>query len=227
MSSTLNTIKPVRRATLQTAVYEQLCELILEGNLAPGESITVANIAKAFNVSPMPVREAITRLMAAGALTVVSGRSIGVPQLDRSVFTDLRNVRLEIEAVSLRWAIQNASEAFHRDLDDKLNAMVSAEQKGEVKGFIRANYGFHFAIYRQANSPILLETISRIWLRINPYFHLLRQSGHYSISNDQHREIVEGIVQRDENKAVEALRSDINSAYNTMVSQLEQKPEID
>ncbi|WP_306261991.1 GntR family transcriptional regulator [Pararhizobium sp. IMCC21322] len=225
MNSTLSTIKPVRRETLQTAVYEQLCELILEGNLAPGESITVANIAKAFDVSPMPVREAITRLMAAGALTVVSGRSIGVPQLDRSVFTDLRNVRLEIETVSLRWAIQNATEAFHRDLEDKLSAMISAEQKGEVKGFIRANYEFHFAIYQQAKSPVLLETISKIWLRINPYFHLLQQSGHYKISNDQHSEMVEGIVQNDENKAVEALKRDISSAYNTMVSQLAGKKE--
>ncbi len=220
MNSTLSTIKPVRRATLQTAVYEQLCELILEGNLAPGESITVASIAKAFDVSPMPVREAITRLMASGALTVVSGRSIGVPQLDRSVFTDLRNVRLEIEAVALRWAIKNATEAFHQDLHDKLDAMVSAEQKGEVAGFIRANYGFHFAIYRQANSPVLLETISNLWLRINPYFHLLQQTGHYKISNDQHREIVEGIVSKDELRAVEALNDDINSAYNTMASQL-------
>jgi DNA-binding GntR family transcriptional regulator len=220
MNSTLSTIKPVRRATLQTAVYEQLCELILEGNLAPGESITVASIAKAFDVSPMPVREAITRLMASGALTVVSGRSIGVPQLDRSVFTDLRNVRLEIEAVALRWAIRNATAAFHQELHDKLDAMVVAEQKGEVAGFIRANYGFHFAIYRQANSPVLLETISNLWLRINPYFHLLQQTGHYRISNDQHREIVEGIVSKNELRAVEALNDDINSAYNTMVSQM-------
>lgn len=226
MNSTLSTIKPVRRETLQTAVYEQLCELILEGNLAPGESITVASIAKAFDVSPMPVREAITRLMASGALTVVSGRSIGVPQLDRSVFTDLRNVRLEIEAVALRWAIKNATEAFHQDLHDKLDAMVSAEQKGEVAGFIRANYGFHFAIYRQANSPVLLETISNLWLRINPYFHLLQQTGHYRISNDQHREIVEGIVRKDETRAVEALNDDINSAYNTMASQLAGKSAI-
>ena len=226
MNSTLSTIKPVRRETLQSAVYGQLCELILEGNLAPGESITVSSIAKAFDVSPMPVREAISRLMAAGALTVVSGRSIGVPQLDRTVFTDLRNVRLEIETTALRWAMQNATEAFHKDLGNKLSTMILAEQKGEVKGFIRANYEFHFAIYRRANSPILLETISNIWLRINPYFHLLQQSGHYKISNVQHRDLVDGITQKNENDAVEALKSDINSAYTTMVAQLKEKTEI-
>ncbi|SNZ19318.1 GntR family transcriptional regulator [Cohaesibacter gelatinilyticus] len=220
MNSTLKAIRPVRRETLQSAVYEQLCELILEGNLAPGESITVASIAKAFNVSPMPVREAISRLMAAGALTVVSGRSIGVPRLDKSVFTDLRNVRLEVEATALRWAIANPSTTFHKLLEDKLDEMIETEQNKEAKGFLRANYEFHFTIYRQANSPILLETISNIWLRINPYFHLLQQSGHYKISNDQHRSMIEAIKKNDEVQAVEALKDDINSAHSTMVAQL-------
>lgn len=223
MNSTLSSIKPVRRETLQSAVYDQLCELILEGNLAPGESITVASIAKAFDVSPMPVREAMSRLMAAGALTVVSGRSIGVPKLDKSVFTDLRNVRLEVETTALRWAMMNADASFQKNLGSKLKEMVAVEQKGEVKGFLRANYEFHFAIYRQANSPVLLETISNIWLRINPYFHLLQQSGHYRISNDQHRSIVEGVREKDEAMAVAALKDDINSAYDTMVTQLTEK----
>ncbi len=218
MSSALNTVKPVRRKTLQTEVYQQLCELILEGNLAPGESITVASIAKAFDVSPMPVREAISRLMAGGALTVVSGRSIGVPQLDRDVFSDLRNVRLEVESLCIRWAVDNSTPEFKRDIERKLDAMISAERAGEVKGFLHANYDFHFAIYRQAGSPVLLEIISNIWLRINPYFHLLQKFGHYKISNEQHREIVSGLVAGNTERAVNALREDINSAYNIMVA---------
>ena len=218
MSTTLNIIKPVRRETLQTAVYQQLCELILEGNLAPGESITVASIAKAFDVSPMPVREAISRLTAAGALTVVSGRSIGVPQLDKAIFTDLRNVRLEMEALCVRWTIEKKTVEFLHELNEKLDTMIAAEKAGEVKGFIRANYEFHFAIYRQAGSPTLLEIISNIWLRINPYFHLLQTYGHYRISNEQHHGIVAGIMQDDPEKAVKALRDDINSSYQIMIT---------
>lgn len=218
MNSALNTVKPVRRNTLQAEVYQQLCELILKGNLAPGESITVASIAKAFDVSPMPVREAISRLMAAGALTVVSGRSIGVPKLDRAVFTDLRNVRLELEPLCVRWAVENATPDFKRDLADKLKAMIAAERAGEVKGFIHANYDFHFAIYHQAASPALLEIVSNIWLRINPYFHLLQKFGHYKISNEQHQEIVDGIVADDAERATRALKEDINSAYHTMIA---------
>lgn len=226
MISDLKTVKPVQRKTLQSEVYQQLCQLILEGNLAPGESITVASIAKAFDVSPMPVREAISRLLAAGALTVVSGRSIGVPRLDEAVFTDLRKVRLELEPLCIRWAIENANSAFKSDLRGKLDAMIAAERAGEVKGFIHANYDFHFAIYRQAESPTLLEIVSNIWLRINPYFHLLQTYGHYKISNQQHEEIVAGICTDDADRAIHALQDDINSAYDTMVeAQFIRRPE--
>lgn len=218
LKSALNAVKPVQRKTLQTEVYQQLCQLILEGHLAPGESVTIASIAEAFGVSPMPVRDAITRLTAAGALTVVSGRSIGVPQLDKAVFTDLRNVRLELETLCLRWAIENTSEDFKRDLKEKLGIMIAAERAGEVKGFIHANYDFHFAIYRQAGSDTLLEIISNIWLRINPHFHVLQTYGHYKISNKQHQEIVDGICNNDTARAITALKDDINSAYDTMLT---------
>ncbi|MGT2468783.1 GntR family transcriptional regulator [Mesorhizobium atlanticum] len=47
------------------------------------------SLADAFGIGPMPVREALRRLTAANALTVVSGRSIGIPPLSRSRLTDI------------------------------------------------------------------------------------------------------------------------------------------
>ncbi|RVA53274.1 GntR family transcriptional regulator, partial [Mesorhizobium sp. M7A.F.Ca.US.001.01.1.1] len=114
-------IIPLSKETLQDRVYNQVTELILDGSIVPGEMVTVQSLADAFGVSPMPVREALRRLTAANALTVVSGRSIGIPALSRERLTDLRNVRFEIEAIAAGWASQNRSEAdlaiFARDLD--------------------------------------------------------------------------------------------------------------
>lgn len=216
MGSLENVIRPLRRETLQSGVYDQLCTLILQGGLAPGQSITVASIAKAFDVSPMPVREAISRLMAAGALTVVSGRSIGVPKFDPDTFADLRRVRVRIEKIAVEWAARNATPEFDRDLEAKLSLMLEAERAGETKGFIQANYEFHFAIYRQAQSPVLLDVISNMWLRINPYFHVLHKYGHYRISNEQHQDMAEALKSRDGVRAGEALERDIDGAYRTI-----------
>ena len=55
-------IMPVRRENLQVAVYRQICYLILQGDVQPGQSLTVATLAKALDVSPMPVRDALSSL---------------------------------------------------------------------------------------------------------------------------------------------------------------------
>lgn len=218
----LENVTPLKRETLQTLVHQRLCALILEGELAPGESITVASIAKALDVSPMPVREAISRLMALGALTVVSGRSIGVPRLGGDELADLRRVRSEIEATAVRWAIEKVDDAFLETLESILAQMETAANARQEREFIHANYDFHFAVYRQAGSPALLEIISNMWLRINPQFHLLHRYGHYRVSNRQHRQLYDSIRARDAEKAVAALRADIDGAYEVIRAVLEE-----
>ena len=94
----------VQRGTMQDDVYRQAKELILNGELAPGQSITVQWLADAFGVSAMPVREAILRLTAEKALTVVAGRSLGIPHLSRERLSDLRRARMEIESLAVSWA---------------------------------------------------------------------------------------------------------------------------
>ncbi len=215
-------VTPLKRETLQTLVHQRLCDLILQGEIAPGESITVGSIAKALDVSPMPVREAISRLMALGALTVVSGRSIGVPRLGLQELADLRWVRSEVEASAVRWAVQQRDAAFLAKLEEILCSMEAAEKAGQVREFIHANYDFHFAIYRQAGSPLLLEIIGNIWLRINPQFHLLQRHGHYRVSNRQHRALFDAISAGDEAVAVAALREDIGSAYEVILATLQE-----
>ena len=101
----------VPRNTLQDHVYRQLCELILNGEIAPGQLVTIQGLADAFGVSAMPVREALQRLTAARVLTVISSRSIGVPPLSEERLLDLRRVRLEVELIAALWATPNIGAA--------------------------------------------------------------------------------------------------------------------
>ncbi|MGV0820171.1 GntR family transcriptional regulator [Martelella sp. AMO21009] len=218
----LENVTPLKKETLQALVHQRLCDLILQGEIAPGESVTVASIAKALNVSPMPVREAISRLMALGALTVVSGRSIGVPLLGVRQLEDLRKVRSEIEASAVTWAVANRTPAFEAKLEALLESMEDAEAKGQVRDFIHRNYEFHFAIYTQAGSALMLEIIGTLWLRINPQFHLLQRHGHYKASNRQHRALYERICAGDAGGAVSALREDIDGAYEVLLKTLQE-----
>ena len=104
-------------------MYRQLCELILNGEIAPGQLITIQAMADAFGVSAMPVREALQRLTAARVLTVISGRSIGIPPLTAERLFDLRRVRLEVETLAAEWAAPIIGERDVAELGGPFDAM--------------------------------------------------------------------------------------------------------
>ena len=212
------------RDTLQDFVYHQLCELILTGEIAPGQLITIQSLADAFGVSAMPVREALQRLTAARVLTVISGRSIGIPLLTRERLFDLRRVRLEVESLAAMWATANVSEAETSDLETIIQAMETAARAGDNKQYLRGNRAFHFKIYEAARSDALLAIIKTLWLQISPYFHLLHASGNYFKANEQHELMLSALRARDEAAVSLGVRNDIEAAYRVLVPLLEMEP---
>ena len=206
-------VVPVQRATMQEDVYQQAKQLILNGELAPGQSITIQWLADAFGVSAMPVREAILRLTAEKALTVVAGRSLGIPPLSRARLDDLTRTRLEVEKLAVRWATRAVTPAAVAELDALVARMDDIEPSQEArKIYLRANREFHFAVYRASGSETLMGIIEGLWLQISPYFNLLQERGNYAVSNRHHTAVVKALRQRDGEAAAEALHQDISDA---------------
>ena len=224
MSDTLSRpalpVAQVPRSTMQDQVYRQLCELILNGEIAPGQLVTIQALAHAFGVSAMPVREALQRLSAARVLTVISGRSIGVPPLSRDRLSDLRRVRVEVELIAAMWAAPTLKDAELQRLEECVAAMEEAVRLGQNKQYLRWNRAFHFGIYSAARSEALLAIIETLWLQISPYFHLLHASGNYLMANRQHELMLDGLRARDGAAVAGALRDDIEAAYQVLASLL-------
>jgi DNA-binding GntR family transcriptional regulator len=209
-------VTPLVRDTMQERVYRQVSDLILDGEIAPGQVVTIQSLADAFGVSTMPVREALKRLTAASALTFVTGRSMGIPRLDLERLTDLRNVRVEMEGTAVRWAAERIDEPTLEEVRRLFAGMDAAIASGDVKGFLRGNRAYHFTIYRASNSPVLVNVIETLWLQISPYFNLLRSSGAYVSSNVRHRTLLRGLSDRDGETAARALRDDIDGAFDVL-----------
>ncbi len=205
-------INPVDRETVQDRVYRRIREMILDGEIEPGQTITIPGLSAAFQVSAMPVREALRRLMAEQALMVVSGRSVGIPALTRARLRDLRRVRREVEGLAITWAATRISPAELRRLEEMVCEMQRAAEERDGRRYVPANHDFHFTIYRAADSPTLLSIIESLWLQIGPYFHVLRGSENWQAANSRHRAMMEALVRRDGEAAVAALRRDIDEA---------------
>jgi DNA-binding GntR family transcriptional regulator len=207
---------PAPRETLQDYVYQRVKELILTGDIAPGQSVTFNTLASAFAVSHMPVREALRRLVAERALTVIAGRSVGLPALSVERLEDLRRVRVEVEGIATEWATRSLSPADHEALATLVAAMNRADTENDVKGYLHANRDFHFAIYRAAGSDTLLSMIESLWLQISPYFNLLHASGDYQRANREHGTIAAALRQSNAKGARAAIVADINGAAGTL-----------
>ena len=217
---TLSVVRAPRN-TLQDFVYRQLCELILNGEIAPGQLITIQYLADAFGISAMPVREALQRLTAARVLTVISSRSIGIPPLTGERLADLRRVRLEVESLAAVWAAPTsartrspsfspASPRWRRRRGSATTNSICAAIARSISRSIRPR------------GPTRCWRSSRtLWLQISPYFHLLHASGNYFKANEQHELMLSAMRDRDAAAVSLAVRNDIEAAYRVLVPLLE------
>jgi DNA-binding GntR family transcriptional regulator len=208
--------RPVDRETVQDRVYHQIKAMILNGEIEPGEAVTIQSLSDAFQVSAMPVREALRRLMAEQVLTVLSGRSVGVAPLTPERLEDLWRVRCEIEGAAVRWAAEKVTPEDIRDLTGLVETMEEAAACSDGKLYVPANHHFHFRIYGLAGSPSLLSIIESLWLQVGPYFHVLRASGNWHAANSAHRAMLESLARKDGAGTEAALRNDIDAAAKTL-----------
>ena len=209
-------VEPVLRTTVQEQVYLRVKDLILSGNVKPGQPVTIPALSETLGVSHMPVREALRRLIAERALTVVSGRSLGVPALSLTRLDELVRVRVEIEGFAAEWAAENMS-AEELDGSAALVAgMADAIARSDVTAFLRMNRDFHFGIYAATRSPVLLSTIESLWFQVSPYFSMLYPFGDYPRSNLEHAAILAALQRCDGRAARAALAEDLRGAATAL-----------
>lgn len=213
-------VRPVPRGTLPDEIYRQIKYLILDGGIAPGELVTIQGLAEAFGVSAMPVREALQRLTAEKGLMIVSGRSVGIPELRAARLRDLCRVRLEIETLATLWATNNLRPRDIQRLKKLIATMSQAISDGNPHQYVRANHEFHFTIYRASGSDTLIAIIEGLWLQISPYFHMLHGSGNYTSANHEHERLMAALVDKDAPTACACIRADIEGAAKVLLELL-------
>ncbi len=174
VAEALTTIGPLERATLGDKVYGHMRELLMSGRLAPGEKLSLRATAEALGVSMMPVREAVSRLVADRALEVTPNRAVRVPILTVEQFRELATVRIELEGFAAERA---ANEAGRQDIAAIAAAeaafrALSVEKRPDLAEAVRINKDLHFAIYAATGLPTLVEIIGGLWLKAGPILNL-------------------------------------------------------
>ena len=155
---------------MQKRVYDDLRDAFLESRFVPGQALTMRALAEMTGTSVQPVREALQRLCAEGALEWLPNTAFRVPGIDPERYRELWSLRKLLEGQATRLASQSISKADMTELKRINREMRAAMRKGDRDQVLRLNRDFHFTIYRAAQSPVLVSFIEMIWVRVSPLF---------------------------------------------------------
>lgn len=196
--------------TQQDTVYQTLRQWITVGRFLPGERLKIRNVAADLGVGQMPVRAALQRLAAEGALINVPNAGVTLPVLSTSEFDDLLQMRMLLEG--------EAGERGCLRLDAKQVAalrtlcmrMAQALAAANASEYLAANEDFHVLLYRAAGSPLLFELIDKLWLKAGPISNQLFDTPEpLACLNDAHIDVMRAIDKRDSAAARRAIERDI------------------
>lgn len=202
------------------AVYEKLRVMILFGDLAPGQAVTIQGLTDQLSVGMTPVREALRRLIAEGALTHQGNRRVSVPVLTPDCAAELGFMRKTLEPELARRATVRLTPASLDAIaacDEDLNRAIA---QGDIGGYLTQNYRFHALIHEAANAPIMAATVDRLWLRFGPSLRVV--CGRFGTRNlpDKHQDLLEALRIRDAEAAARAMAEDVIQGVDQICSAL-------
>src|SRR6202140_4384602 len=160
----------IARETVQERVYSALRDQLMRGGFEPGQKLKIAELAEVFGTSAMPVRDALNRLTVERALETFPSRSVRVPALSKRALQDLRETRYAVEGPATRREASNMSAESLATPQQLIEAQAETDAEHLSERSAEQNRAFHFAIYRQSGSTVLLPIIESLWLQCGPYF---------------------------------------------------------
>jgi DNA-binding GntR family transcriptional regulator len=218
--SSVAAFTPVERESIQDKVYGALRTKLMRGGFQPGQKLKIAELAAAFGTSAMPVREALGRLVAERALESLPNRSMRVPSISRDTLADLVQARCAVEGLAVERAAARIDAATIAMLERYIAAQTATDAGHEPEASAEQNRAFHFAVYRAAESTVLLPMIESLWLQFGPYLRVAseRFDGGGGRGTNFHVEIVAALARRDGRQARSALESDIGRAFEVLLA---------
>ncbi|MGV8951807.1 MAG: GntR family transcriptional regulator [Cypionkella sp.] len=198
-----------RKIPTHELTYAQLRDMILFGELAPGQPVTIQGLTADLAAGMTPVREAIRRLAAEGALLPQGNRRVTVPKLSAGDLEQVAFARLTLEPRLAELAAERASPALIARLGD-LDARVDVAIRGDdLHEYLESNHAFHFALYEAAGAGVLLDMARSLWLRFGPSLRVVMAQAGKADLPDAHKEALAALRAGDAAGVAAAMHRDI------------------
>lgn len=215
----------IDKATLGEQVEDALRKEILSGHLEPGQKIDLNEYATTWGVSSTPMRDAVSRLEQIGFVTVLPRRGVYVASIDQTTFKETFELRIALEcmAVELSTPVIPTEEIEHV-LQEYRDAERYFQGTGSRSRLIEVDYLVHQTVLHYCGNTRIIQIMHGLqdlinWARKTIVAHL---PAAYEVTFPEHIEIVEAILARDVDRAVNAMRRHLENSYERTRSYWEQ-----
>jgi len=216
--------------TLADRTYDRLRRDIVDGRFAPGSRLHLTTLCRHYGVGMSPLREALSRLSSEGFAVALSQRGFRVSPLNLEDLKDLTLAREKLEAEALRLAIDNANEAWRRQVAasfDRLSRLdqALAERAAEIiDQWERANGEFHRALVATCPSRWLLRMRELLYGQSQRYRRLsVVRSANIRRAHEEHRAIMEAAFEGNAERACDLIRAHVLATSRTVIEALSDK----
>ena len=226
MTQNVNSTKSaIPRQSLTSAVADKLREQIIRGLIPEGAQLRQDHIAAQFQVSRIPVREALRQLEAEGLIAIVPNRGAIVPALSPADIEELFTIRALLEPEVLKSSIPHLTQADFLQAESVLRKYQSdLEHEEHVASWGRLNWQFHSTLYSRANRPHFMAIIRNVNNNGERYTRLQLYLTHgMKRANEEHHRILELCRARDVSAACKLLRQHIQYAGQSLKQALQER----
>ena len=178
--------------TIKNALVLEIRDEIVRGTFEPGEWLRLESLAERFEVSTMPIREALSVLEAEGIIKIHPHKGAQVTSFDPQELIEIYELRAMLERHATLKAVPRMTSESIAKLE-RINAQV-AELRAtfDFASFARLNMEFHTTLYANSGQTHLCETIRTLRSRVQHYLHKYVESTHNVLVREpDHHRIVE------------------------------------
>jgi DNA-binding GntR family transcriptional regulator len=194
-----------RKTSVSDQIAEVLRNLIISGDLNPGDRIVESRVARQLGVGQPTVREALVALEHQGLVVRRSNQGCVVTTLTLAEVSDILRIRGELEVLAVELATENATDKEVRELLAITEQMKAQARKRNVEGFFARDFDFHHALWKMSGNTFLPKLLSQVLLPLLAFLFIrnLRNHAHIDVvsSAEAHAEIAKAILARNRRAA--------------------------
>jgi DNA-binding GntR family transcriptional regulator len=189
---------------------QELEDDIVDGRLLPGTKLDETTLAKRFEVSRTPIREALLQLDAVGLVEIRPRRGAVVSAPSMRSVIEMFETMAELEAACGRLAARRITAEDEAAIRAAHEACSAAASMNDQNAYYEENAIFHNAIYAASHNSFLAEQAAILHKRLAPLRRLqLRSRDRMVHSLAEHQGILEAVLNGDGELTARLLREHI------------------